>query len=67
MPDKGCDIAKGIVEGQKFNRAPAPNGKGGSMTYADLENYQAVGARADRGHATAATASRRCRRRRRAG
>ncbi|HEY0855566.1 MAG TPA: gamma-glutamyltransferase [Albitalea sp.] len=40
MPDKGCDIAKGIVEGQKFNRPQAPNGKGGSMTYADLENYQ---------------------------
>lgn len=40
MPDKGCDIAKGIVEGQKFNRPQAPNGKGGSMTYADLEAYQ---------------------------
>jgi gamma-glutamyltranspeptidase / glutathione hydrolase len=42
MPDKGCDIAMGIVEGQKFNRPQAPGGKGGSMTYADLENYQAV-------------------------
>ncbi len=42
MPQKGCDIAKGIVEGQKFNRPQAPNGKGGSMTYADLENYRAV-------------------------
>lgn len=42
MPEKGCDIAKGIVEGQKFNRPQAPNGKGGSMTLADLENYQAV-------------------------
>jgi gamma-glutamyltranspeptidase/glutathione hydrolase len=42
MPYKGCDIAKGIVEGQKFNRPQAPGGKGGSMTYADLENYQAV-------------------------
>jgi gamma-glutamyltranspeptidase / glutathione hydrolase len=42
MPHKGCDIAKGIVEGQKFNRPQAPNGKGGSMTYADLENYRAV-------------------------
>jgi gamma-glutamyltranspeptidase / glutathione hydrolase len=40
MPDKGCDIAKGIVEGQKFNRPQAPNGKGGSMTYADLASYQ---------------------------
>ena len=42
MPDKGCDIAKGIVEGQKFNRPQAPGGKGGTMTYADLENYQAI-------------------------
>ena len=42
IPEKGCDIAKGIVEGQKFNRPQAPNGKGGSMTLADLENYQAV-------------------------
>jgi gamma-glutamyltranspeptidase/glutathione hydrolase len=41
MPDKGCDIAKGIVEGQKFNRPQAPNGKGGSMDYPDLENYTA--------------------------
>jgi gamma-glutamyltranspeptidase/glutathione hydrolase len=41
MLDKGCDIAVGIVEGQKFNRPQAPNGKGGSMTLADLENYQA--------------------------
>jgi gamma-glutamyltranspeptidase/glutathione hydrolase len=42
IPEKGCDIAKGIVEGQKFNRPQAPNGKGGSMTFADLENYQAI-------------------------
>ena len=42
MPAKGCDIAKGIVEGQKFNRPQAPGGKGGSMTYADLEAYRAV-------------------------
>jgi gamma-glutamyltranspeptidase/glutathione hydrolase len=42
MPHKGCDIAKGIVEGQKFNRPQSPNGKGGSMSYADLENYRAV-------------------------
>ena len=41
-PAKGCDIAKGIVEGQKFNRPQAPNGKGGSMTFADLENYKAI-------------------------
>jgi gamma-glutamyltranspeptidase / glutathione hydrolase len=40
-PDRGCDIAKGIVEGQKFNRPQAPDGKGGTMTYADLENYDA--------------------------
>jgi gamma-glutamyltranspeptidase/glutathione hydrolase len=40
MPEKGCDIAKGIVEGQKFNRPQAPGGKGGSMTYADLAAYR---------------------------
>ena len=48
MPDKGCDIASGIVEGQKFNRPQAPDGKGGSMTLADLENYQARCARRSR-------------------
>jgi gamma-glutamyltranspeptidase/glutathione hydrolase len=42
IPEKGCDIAKGVVEGQKFDRPQAPNGKGGSMNYADLENYQAA-------------------------
>ena len=42
QPEKGCDIAQGIVEGQKFNRPQAPNGKGGSMTLADLENYEAA-------------------------
>jgi gamma-glutamyltranspeptidase/glutathione hydrolase len=42
LPEKGCDIAKGIVEGQKFNRPQAPNGKGGSMTFDDLANYQAT-------------------------
>jgi gamma-glutamyltranspeptidase/glutathione hydrolase len=42
LPEKGCDIAKGIVEGQTFNRPQAPNGKGGSMTLADLEAYQPV-------------------------
>jgi gamma-glutamyltranspeptidase/glutathione hydrolase len=41
IPEKGCDIATGIVEGQTFNRPQAPNGKGGSMTLADLEAYQA--------------------------
>ena len=47
MPEKGCDIAKGIVEGQKFAK-PGPvsgvvvPGKGGTMTYADLENYRAI-------------------------
>jgi gamma-glutamyltranspeptidase/glutathione hydrolase len=40
MADKGCDIAKGIVEGQKFV-SPA-GGKGGSMTLSDLENYRAA-------------------------
>jgi gamma-glutamyltranspeptidase/glutathione hydrolase len=47
MPKKGCDIAKGIVEGQKFNKpgtlaGVVVPGKGGTMTYADLENYQAI-------------------------
>jgi gamma-glutamyltranspeptidase/glutathione hydrolase len=42
MPEKGCDIAQGVVEGQKFNRPQAPNGKGGSMTLADLEAYEAA-------------------------
>jgi gamma-glutamyltranspeptidase / glutathione hydrolase len=41
IPAKGCDIALGIVEGQKFDRPQAPNGKGGSMTLADLEAYVA--------------------------
>ncbi len=40
MPEKGCDIAKGIVEGQRFNRPQAPDGKGGSMTLEDLAAYQ---------------------------
>lgn len=40
-PAKGCDIAKGIVEGQTFKSA-AVGSKGGSMTFADLENYKAI-------------------------
>ena len=48
MPEKGCDIAKGIVEGQTFNRPQAPGGKGGSMTLDDLANYRAIEARAGR-------------------
>jgi gamma-glutamyltranspeptidase / glutathione hydrolase len=40
MPDKGCDIAKGIIEGQKFNRPQEPGGKGGSMDYPDLAGYE---------------------------
>jgi len=40
IPDKGCDIALGIVEGQKWNRPQAANGKPGGMTLADLEAYQ---------------------------
>jgi gamma-glutamyltranspeptidase / glutathione hydrolase len=45
MPEKGCDIAKGIVEGQKFAKpglivgVDTP-GKGGSMTYEDLAAYR---------------------------
>jgi gamma-glutamyltranspeptidase / glutathione hydrolase len=42
QPDKGCDIALGIVEGQKFNRPQASGGKGGSMTLADVAAYQAI-------------------------
>ena len=41
MPEKGCDIAAGILEGQSFKRAE-PGSKGGSMTLADLDNYQAA-------------------------
>ena len=40
---KGYDIALGIVEGQKWNRPQATggkDGKGGTMTLADLEAYQ---------------------------
>ncbi len=45
MPEKGCDIAKGIVEGQKFAKPGLLSGlltpgKGGSMTYEDLAAYQ---------------------------
>jgi gamma-glutamyltranspeptidase / glutathione hydrolase len=40
IPALGCDIALGIVEGQKFNRPQVAGGKAGSMTLADLEAYQ---------------------------
>lgn len=39
MPEKGCDIALGIVEGQKFKRSQ-PGSTGGSMTLADVAAYQ---------------------------
>jgi len=47
MPDKGCDIALGIVTGQTFAKpgviaGQTRPGKGGSMTYADLEAYEPV-------------------------
>jgi gamma-glutamyltranspeptidase/glutathione hydrolase len=42
MPETGCDIALGVVDGQTFDRPQAPNGKGGSMTLADLEQYDAA-------------------------
>ena len=42
MPGKGCDIAKGVVEGQKSVRPGSPPGAAGSMDYADLENYRAA-------------------------
>jgi len=38
MPDKGCDIAKGIIEGQKSSGPPG--GHAGAMDYADLEAYR---------------------------
>jgi len=47
LPATGCDIALGIVAGQRFSRefpvagVPRP-GKGGGMTLADLEAYQPV-------------------------
>ena len=42
MPEKGCDIALGIIEGQKFDQPDrTPIGKGGSMTLADLAQYEA--------------------------
>jgi gamma-glutamyltranspeptidase / glutathione hydrolase len=45
QPEKGCDIARGIVEGQQFAKPGLLNGvttpgKGGSMTYEDLAVYQ---------------------------
>jgi gamma-glutamyltranspeptidase / glutathione hydrolase len=45
MPEKGCDIAKGIVEGQTFAKPVLVGGvlvpgKGGSMTYEDLAAYK---------------------------
>jgi gamma-glutamyltranspeptidase / glutathione hydrolase len=45
LPEKGCDIAKGIVEGQKFAKPGLLNGlltpgKGGSMSYEDLAAYK---------------------------
>ena len=42
MPDKGCDIAKGVVEGQKFVRPGSPAKAAGSMNFPDLENYRAA-------------------------
>jgi len=39
---KGCDIALGIIEGQQYDQPNlVPIGKGGSMTLADLAQYQA--------------------------
>lgn len=40
QPERGCDIAMGIIEGQKFKRPPVETGKGGSMDYPDLEGYE---------------------------
>jgi gamma-glutamyltranspeptidase/glutathione hydrolase len=42
MPEKGCDIALGIIEGQNYKQPNlVPIGKGGSMTLADLAQYRA--------------------------
>jgi gamma-glutamyltranspeptidase / glutathione hydrolase len=42
MPEKGCDIALGIIQGQMYNQPNLdPIGKSGSMTLADLAQYQA--------------------------
>jgi gamma-glutamyltranspeptidase/glutathione hydrolase len=39
---KGCDIAKGIIEGQQYTQPNlSPIGSGGSMTLDDLAQYQA--------------------------
>ena len=39
---KGCDIALGIIEGQRYDQPNlVPIGKGGSMTLDDLAQYQA--------------------------
>jgi gamma-glutamyltranspeptidase / glutathione hydrolase len=45
QPEKGCDIAKGIIEGQTFAKPGLIDGvltpgKGGSMTYEDLAAYR---------------------------
>ena len=37
---KGCDIALGVVEGQKWTRPQAAGGRAGTMTLADLEAYR---------------------------
>jgi gamma-glutamyltranspeptidase/glutathione hydrolase len=37
IPEKGCDIARGIIEGQSY---PGPAHRGGAMTYGDLEAYR---------------------------
>jgi gamma-glutamyltranspeptidase/glutathione hydrolase len=42
MPEKGCDIVRGILEGQEFDQPSlTPIGKGGTMTEDDLAQYQA--------------------------
>ncbi len=42
IPEKGCDIARGIIEGQQYNQPNlVPIGKGGSMTLDDLAQYEA--------------------------
>ena len=50
MPEKGCDIAKGIVEGQKFKPHAAPARQGRQHDARRPGELPARGAHADRGH-----------------
>ena len=49
-PERGCDIAKGIVEGQKFNRPQAPEWQGRQHDLRRPRELPGRDPRADRGH-----------------